>query len=86
MIRLKDLLSIENVEKDTDAHEKGSVWVVTHSGHFGAKNSFDDVRYFVDRDKAVAFTQSHTHHPHDLQHSEKKDPIDYTQKYDIRES
>ena len=86
MIRLKDLLSIENVGHETDTHEKGTVWVIKHSGHYGAKNNFDDVRYFVDRDKAVAFTHAHTHHPHDMQHSEKKDPIEYKQKYDMRES
>ena len=72
MIRLKDLLSIENVGPDTDTHKNGSVWAINHSGHFGAKNTFGDVRYFVDREKAVAFTQSHHHHPHDVQHKEKK--------------
>jgi hypothetical protein len=85
MIRLKDLLSIENVGAETDTHANGSIWVVNHSGRFGAKNNFGDVRYFVDRDKATAFTQAHTHHPHDVQHPERKDPVDYKQGYDMRE-
>ena len=84
MIRLKDL--IENVGASTDTHKNGSIWIVTHSGHYGAKNTFGDVRYFVDRDKAVAFIHGHTHHPHDVQHHEKKDPVDYKQGYDLRES
>ena len=86
MIRLKDLLSIENVDAPTDTHKNDSIWAVKHSGHYGAKNNFGDVRYFVDRDKAVAFTHAHIHHPHDVQHHEKKDPIDYKQGYDLRES
>jgi len=86
MIRLKDLLSIENIKPETDAHEKGSVWVVKQSGHYGAKNTFGDVRYFSNRDDASAFTQAHTHHAHDVQHPERKDPIDYKQKYDLRET
>jgi hypothetical protein len=84
MIRLKDLLSIENIKPETNTHEKGTVWVVQHSGHFGAKNNFGDVRYFSTRDDATAFTHAHTHHPHDVQHPEKKDPIEYKQGYDLR--
>ena len=84
MIRLKDLLSIENVGPEADAHETGEVWIIPHSGHFAAKNHFGDVRYFVTREKAVAFTQAHTHHPHDVQHHKKKDPVDYKQGYDLR--
>jgi hypothetical protein len=41
-------------------------------------------KILLDRNKAVAFTHAHTHHPHDVQHHEKKkDPIDYKQGYDI---
>jgi hypothetical protein len=69
MIKLKDLLSIENIVRTSDDHPNGSIWLIQHSG---AKNTFGDVRYFVDRNKAVVFTHAHTHHPHDVQHHEKK--------------
>ena len=88
MIRLKDLLSIEGSETDvgTDAsaHENGTIWWIQASGHYGAKNNSGNVRYFVNRDDATAFTRARDRPGAAAQYPERKEPVEYKQKYDLR--
>lgn len=49
MIKLITLLF-----EDTDKYESGEVWITKHR-MFGAKSSTGDIRYFMDREHAVAY-------------------------------
>ena len=48
------MISLYEVLLETEIHSAGEVWITPHK-FYGAKSTTGDIRYFVDREHAVAF-------------------------------
>lgn len=48
------MISLYEVLLETEIHDEGEVWTTPHK-FYGAKSSTGDIRYFVDREHAVAY-------------------------------
>jgi hypothetical protein len=55
------MISLMNLVLE-DIYETGQVWI-TKKRYYGAKNTFGDIRYFMDREDATAFAAGNIEGP-----------------------